>query len=96
MKKGILAALLCLILLSGCGGTMRPCSREDGEPEVVPRMLSPSVPTGTGAFFVPKTQQRRRCNMQIYEELKARGLIAQGTDEEEIRELVNATRRCSP
>ena len=27
--------------------------------------------------------------MQIYEELKARGLIAQVTDEEEIRELVN-------
>ena len=28
--------------------------------------------------------------MQIFEELKARGLIAQLTDEEEIRELVNA------
>ena len=28
--------------------------------------------------------------MQIYEELRARGLIAQVTDEEEIRELVNA------
>ena len=28
--------------------------------------------------------------MQLYEELKARGLIAQVTDEEEIRELVNA------
>ena len=28
--------------------------------------------------------------MQIYEELKARGLIAQVTDEEEIRELVNS------
>ena len=27
--------------------------------------------------------------MQIYEELRARGLIAQVTDEEEIRELVN-------
>ena len=27
--------------------------------------------------------------MQIYEELKARKLIAQVTDEEEIRELVN-------
>ncbi len=30
--------------------------------------------------------------MQIYEELKARGLIAQVTDEEEIRELVNSGR----
>ena len=28
--------------------------------------------------------------MQVYEELKARGLIAQVTDEEEIRELVNS------
>ena len=28
--------------------------------------------------------------MQIFEELKARGLIAQVTDEEQIRELVNA------
>ena len=28
--------------------------------------------------------------MQIYEELRARGLIAQVTDEEEIRELLNA------
>ena len=28
--------------------------------------------------------------MQIFEELKARGLIAQLTDEEEIRELINA------
>lgn len=27
--------------------------------------------------------------MQIYEELKQRGLIAQVTDEEEIRELIN-------
>ena len=27
--------------------------------------------------------------MQIYEELQARGLIAQVTDEEEIRELIN-------
>ncbi len=27
--------------------------------------------------------------MQIYEELKARGLIAQVTDEAEIRELIN-------
>ena len=27
--------------------------------------------------------------MQIYEELKARGLIAQVTDEDEIREVIN-------
>lgn len=34
-------------------------------------------------------EETRRKNMEIYEELKARGLIAQVTDEEEIRELVN-------
>lgn len=28
--------------------------------------------------------------MKLYEELQARGLIAQVTDEEEIRELINA------
>ena len=28
--------------------------------------------------------------MQIYEELKARGLIAQVTDEEQVRELINS------
>ena len=32
---------------------------------------------------------KRRKNMGIYEELQARGLIAQVTDEEEIRELIN-------
>ena len=31
--------------------------------------------------------------MGIYEELQARGLIAQVTDEEEIRELVNTAHR---
>ena len=34
-------------------------------------------------------KQRRTSSMGIYEELKARGLIAQVTDEEEIRELIN-------
>ena len=28
--------------------------------------------------------------MQIYEELKARGLLAQVTDEEQVRELINS------
>ena len=54
-------------------------------------MLSPSVPTGTGRFFVPsgESELKEKDNMQIYEELRARGLIAQVTDEAEIRELVN-------
>ena len=34
---------------------------------------------------------KRRKNMGIYEELQARGLIAQVTDEEEIREPVSYT-----
>ena len=42
-----------------------------------------------GRFFFPCYIEKRRIVMQIYEELKARGLIAQVTDEEEIRELVN-------
>ena len=32
---------------------------------------------------------RRKIIMQIYEELQARGLLAQVTDEEQIRELIN-------
>ena len=35
------------------------------------------------------TKTKENFTMQIYEELKARGLIAQVTDEEEIREMVN-------
>lgn len=46
------------------------------------------------AFFLARamasTTRKGELVMQIYEELKARGLIAQVTDEEEIRELVNA------
>ncbi len=34
--------------------------------------------------------EKEKIDMQIYEELKARGLIAQVTNEEEIREMVNA------
>ncbi len=48
-------------------------------------------PHRDGAFFVPsgESKQKEKDNMQIYEELRARGLIAQVTDEAEIRELVN-------
>ena len=35
-------------------------------------------------------KERQNNTMKVYEELKARGLIAQVTDEEEIRELVNS------
>ena len=33
--------------------------------------------------------------MKIYDELVARGLIAQVTDEEQIRELINNLKECS-
>ena len=32
--------------------------------------------------------------MQVFEALRARGLLAQLTDEEEIREMVKAGKRC--
>ena len=34
--------------------------------------------------------ERRDTEMKVFEELKARGLLAQLTDEEEIRELINS------
>ena len=34
-------------------------------------------------------KEKRRISMKIYEELKARGLIAQVTNEEEISKMVN-------
>ena len=43
---------------------------------------------GNAVLFGKKIFQEVR-KMQIFEELKARGLLAQLTDEEEIRELVN-------
>ncbi len=50
-------------------------------------------PGRDGGVFYPVSTHIFVClgemDMQIYEELKARGLIAQVTDEEEIRELVN-------
>jgi tyrosyl-tRNA synthetase len=40
--------------------------------------------TGTGLFY-----NRRKRNMTVWEELQARGLIAQVTNEDEIKEMVN-------
>jgi tyrosyl-tRNA synthetase len=54
---------------------------------VVPQFL-PSIPTGAGGFFI-KFQLKGVVVVKIYEELVARGLIAQVTDEEQIKELVN-------
>ena len=45
-----------------------------------------------GGFLLPKSpnlKSKERNNMGIYEELQARGLIAQVTDEERIRNLIN-------
>jgi tyrosyl-tRNA synthetase len=54
---------------------------------VVPQFL-PSVPIGAEGFVVEKIKGDARMN--IYDELVARGLIAQVTDETEIKGLVNA------
>ena len=37
----------------------------------------------------PVSQEKERKNMKLYEELVARGLIAQVTNENEIREMIN-------
>ena len=37
-----------------------------------------------------RSVQERKIKMTIFDELKARGLLAQLTDEEEIKELINA------
>ena len=44
----------------------------------------PKGTKGTGYFFIQEEN-----NMTVWEELKARGLIAQVTDEDEIKEMVN-------
>lgn len=56
------------------------------ESEVVPDIL-PSVPMEQGGIFIIN---KRGIKMKIYDELVARGLIAQVTDEEEIKELINS------
>ena len=71
---------------------MRPLLRGGGEPEVVPRKHFALCPDRDGGFnFVRFGEYCRtgETTMQIYEELVARGLIAQVTDENEIRERVN-------
>ena len=39
--------------------------------------------------LLPQTNTKEEMRCKVYEELKARGLIAQVTDEEEIREVIN-------
>ena len=67
------------------------------------RVFTPSVRKDRGLYFISVRiknlseskicpnykMEKGETTMQIYEELKARGLIAQVTDEEQIRELVN-------
>lgn len=62
--------------------------RKAPEAEVVPQLILPSAPkVGAEGFFI--MDKGVILQMQIYEELVARGLIAQVTDEEEIRDLIN-------
>ena len=58
--------------------------------EVVPRIFSPSAKFifGRGCFIFPFAHKQEEKIMTLYEELKARGLVAQITDEE-IIDLIN-------
>ena len=60
---------------------------------MVPRNHSPSAKfhVWQRAFFCPLPQTSKEENVpcRLYEELVARGLIAQVTDEEEIRDVIN-------
>jgi len=51
--------------------------------EVVPRIFSPSAKFifGRGCFIFPSAHKQEEKIMTLYEELKARGLVAQITDE---------------
>jgi tyrosyl-tRNA synthetase len=57
---------------------------------VVPRIFSPSAKFifGRGCFIFPSAHKQEEKIMTLYEELKARGLVAQITDEE-IIDLIN-------
>ena len=69
----------------------RPAVRIAGEKGGTANGISPlSVQTGVFFSFTEKYVKRRDESMGIYEELQARGLIAQVTDEELIRDLVNS------
>ena len=68
----------------------RPAVRIAGEKGGTANGISPlSVQTGVFFSCTEKYVKRRDESMGIYEELQARGLIAQVTDEELIRDLVN-------
>ena len=57
---------------------------------MVPRILSPSAKfiLAEGVLFSPLPDKQEEIFMTLYEELKARGLVAQITDEE-IIDLIN-------
>ena len=62
----------------------------DGQTEVVPRTFALcQIHIWQGLLFLPLPQQTEVKLRTIYDELKARGLIAQVTDEEEIKEVIN-------
>ena len=67
---------------------VRAFLRENAEFEVVPRKFTPSVLLDRGRFVFSK-QERKILNMKLYDELVARGLIAQVTDEEQVRDLID-------
>ena len=76
-----------------CLYSMRLPLREGGEQRWYRVYFTPSAPQEQGAFLLPvailKNQKRRYHQMKVYDELVARGLIAQVTNEEEIREMID-------
>ena len=54
------------------------------------RCCKSNIASYPGELSLPEIKYERERSMQIFEELKARGLIAQLTDEDEIRDLLNA------
>src|SRR5699024_8417832 len=77
----------------GDSDSVRPYPRGFGEPEVVPRNFA--LCPRTGGFWIPgllwpnDSMFERTISMTLYEELVARGMIAQVTNEEEVSRLIN-------
>ena len=76
-------------------GGMREMAVRHLQTEVVPRLQGVlCLVLGRGRFFTSLPQRRNKTgkeydSMKVYDELVARGLIAQVTNEEEIREMVD-------
>lgn len=68
------------------------CAREESEASELAQLLIAVEEAGKRVCRRRETNMRQKgeIKMQVYEELQARGLLAQVTNEEEIRKMVNA------